>query len=143
MNSSKTELILFWSKRQLEKSTTKAININEKEIRSVKCIRYLGVFLDGNLNFKEHNYQQQQKKCRKAMDQTYSKVCNERSNGNSSLILTCLSYFSFGLLQCHFIWNSARRNKMQRIQNLCAKIGENMTRFYSPYRSNAEYHLKL
>lgn len=139
MNSSKTELILFGSKRQLEKSTTKAININEKEIRSVKCIRYLGVFLDGNLNFKEHNYQQQQKKCRKAMDL----IINERSNGNSSLILTCLSYFSFGLLQCHFIWNSARRNKMQRIQNLCAKIGENMTRFYSPYRSNAEYHLKL
>lgn len=62
MNSSKTELILFGSKRQLEKSTTKAININEKEIRSMKCIRYLGVFLDGNLNFKEHNYQQKKKK---------------------------------------------------------------------------------
>lgn len=68
MNSSKTELILFGSKRQLEKSTTKAININEKEIRSVKCIRYLGVFLDGNLNFKETTKKKQ--KGRKAMDQT-------------------------------------------------------------------------
>lgn len=54
---------------------------------------------------------------KKKKDQMYSKVHNEISNGNFSLIL---SPFSFELLQHHFIWKAQGEiNKKQRIQNMC------------------------
>lgn len=56
-------------------------------------------------------------KKKKKKVQMYSKVHNEISNGNFSLIL---SPFSFELLQHHFIWKAQGEiNKKQRIQNMC------------------------
>ena len=63
MNTSKTEFIMFGGKAQLDKCCTEDINIAGDDIRSEKCIRYLGAFLDETLNFKEHV----KRKCRSAM----------------------------------------------------------------------------
>ena len=54
MNCSKTEFILFGSKTQLSKCITTNISICGDLVKGVSVIRYLGAWLDQNLNFKEH-----------------------------------------------------------------------------------------
>ena len=54
MNNDKTEFILFGSKPQLDKCTTKTLNIDNTDIKLADKIKYLGVLLDWNLNLKQH-----------------------------------------------------------------------------------------
>ena len=54
MNSDKTKSILFGSKPQLDKCIIISLNINNMEIKVAEIIRYLGVLLDRQLNFKHH-----------------------------------------------------------------------------------------
>ena len=54
MNNDKTEFILFRLKPQLEKCKTKTLNVDNTEIELADRIKYLGVILDQNLNFKKH-----------------------------------------------------------------------------------------
>ena len=54
MNSDKTGFILFGSKPLLDKCITASLNINNMEIKVAEIIRYLGVLLDRQLNFKLH-----------------------------------------------------------------------------------------
>ena len=56
INSSKTEFILFVSRQQLNKRITNAILVCGDNIKLQNCIRYLGLFLDDTLDFKEHTY---------------------------------------------------------------------------------------
>ena len=63
MNTSKTEFIMFGSRPQLNKCSTKVITICGDQIKLQPCIRYLGAFLDDTLNFKEHV----KRKCQTAM----------------------------------------------------------------------------
>ena len=63
MNCSKTEFIMFGSRQQLSKCSTKDININGDIIERVPVIRYLGTWLDHQLNLKVHI----SKKCQTAM----------------------------------------------------------------------------
>ena len=63
MNNSKTEFIMFGSRKQLDKCVTESVVIINDAIPKQKFIRYLGAFLDETLNFKEHIT----RKCRTAM----------------------------------------------------------------------------
>ena len=54
MNNDKSEFILFGPKPQLDKCTTKTLNVNNTEIKLADKIKYLGVLLDGKLNLKQH-----------------------------------------------------------------------------------------
>ena len=63
MNCSKTEFLMFGSRQQLSKCSTKDININGDIIERVPVIRYLGAWLDQQLNLKV----QLSKKCQTAM----------------------------------------------------------------------------
>ena len=54
MNDSKTEFIYFGGPRQLEKSITSKRNVNEEVIQRTGITRYLGAYLDSELNFREH-----------------------------------------------------------------------------------------
>ena len=54
MNDSKTEFTYFCGPRQLEKCITNKINVNEEVIQRTGIIRYLGAYLDSELNFREH-----------------------------------------------------------------------------------------
>ena len=54
MNASKTEFILFGSRKQLNKCITNKILICGDSIKLQNCIKYLGVFLDDTLDFKEY-----------------------------------------------------------------------------------------
>ena len=63
MNDRKTEFIMFGAKKQLAKFTTTGIDVNNTEISTSKAAKYLGVWMDSNLTFKDHIV----KKCRTAM----------------------------------------------------------------------------
>ena len=50
MNPSKTEFILFSNQIQLNKCTTKDINVNGDLVVRWNVVRYLGVWMDSNLS---------------------------------------------------------------------------------------------
>ena len=54
MNSSKTEVIIFGSRQQVSKPTTKSMCINGENTEISDCIKYLGVWADQHLTFKHH-----------------------------------------------------------------------------------------
>ena len=54
MNESKTEFIVFGSRQQLMKSTITSLNVNNVQVEVSESIKYIGVYLDKNLNFKKH-----------------------------------------------------------------------------------------
>ena len=54
MNSSKTEFILFGNSVQVAKCQTKELNINQENVQLTDTIKYLGVWLDKQLNLKHH-----------------------------------------------------------------------------------------
>jgi hypothetical protein len=94
MNTTKTEFIESGSKHPLSKCSLDKINIAFDEIESKNCIRYLGAYLDENLNFKDHV----KRKCHTAMF-TYLKIkkkrqeiSHKRSNRNISLVSRHLSF---------------------------------------------------
>ena len=63
LNNAKTELILFGSQQTLSKCTTNSININGHEVNRSGTIKYLGAWLDQELQMKQHIVN----KCRTAM----------------------------------------------------------------------------
>lgn len=99
----------------------------------------MGAFLDENLNFKEHNYQPKKKKCCKLWIKRFRKYVTKEAT--EILVLSLHALVISHLDYCNVILSGIAQgemNKMQRIQNLCAKIGENMTvlLYNSPYRSS-------
>ena len=63
MNPNKTEFIYFGSKPQLKKCKLESLKVSEDLIPRADIIRYLGVYMDTNLNYKHHVT----KKCKAAM----------------------------------------------------------------------------
>ena len=121
MNASKTEYIVFGSRPQLNKCNTQDIDVCGDKIKRQSSIRYLGAFLDETLNFKEHI----KRKCRSAM-LNYFKIKNIRKFLTQdatetlvlSLVISHLDYCNvilYGISQCELA-------KLQRVQNMCAKL---------------------
>ncbi len=121
MNASKTEYIVFGSRPQLNKCNTQDIDVCGDKIKRQSSIRYLGAFLDETLNFKEHI----KRKCRSAM-LNYFKIKNIRKFLTRdatetlvlSLVISHLDYCNvilYGISQCELA-------KLQRVQNMCAKL---------------------
>ena len=54
MNTAKTEFIYFGNQHQLDKCTTDTINVAWDLVLRASTIKYLGVYMDSNLNFKQH-----------------------------------------------------------------------------------------
>ena len=64
MNATKTEFIMFGSKKQLQKCTTKTLKVNDdKMVPTSETVKYLGAWLDQHLSFKTCI----KKKCQTAM----------------------------------------------------------------------------
>ena len=63
MNNSKTEFIYFGWPSQLGKCITNCINVNNETIERATSTKYLGAYLDSQLDFKLHI----QTKCKAAM----------------------------------------------------------------------------
>ena len=54
MNATKTEFIMFGSKKQLHKCTIEALNVNDDMVPTSEIIKYLDAWLDQHLSFKIH-----------------------------------------------------------------------------------------
>ena len=63
MNPNKTEFIYFGNKPQLKKCNVVSLKVSEDLIPRASSIRYLGVYMDEHLNYKQHVA----KKCQAAM----------------------------------------------------------------------------
>ena len=112
---------MFGSRPQLNKCNTQEIEICGDKIELRNCIRYLGAFLDATLNFKEHI----KRNCKTAM-LNYFKIKSIRKFLTKestkvlvlSLVISHLDYCNvilYGITQCELV-------KMQRTQNMCAKL---------------------
>jgi hypothetical protein len=113
MNTSKTEFIIFGSRKQQYRCRTKHKSINGDEIKLeyCTCIQYLGAYLDETPNFKDHI----KRKCRTAMinyliiKSIVRKYFDTRCNRKGFIF----NYFLFELLPCDFtrIWHSTEWNR--------------------------------
>ena len=63
MNASKTECIYFGSSHQLTKCKNKILDVNEELEERTEVIKYLGAYMDAQLNMQNHITEM----CRKAM----------------------------------------------------------------------------
>lgn len=139
MNTSKTEFIMFGSRQQLCKCDTKTICIAGDEVKSGSCIRYLGAFLDETLNFKEHV----KRKCRTAM-LNYFRIKSIRKyltkEAAETLVLSLvISHLDYCNIILYGIAHSDI-NKLQRIQNMCAKLVLNRRKFDSSKQALFDLH---
>ena len=121
MNATKTEFIMFGSKKQLQKCTTKTLKVNDNMVPVSNIIEYLGAWLDQHLSFKTHI----KIKCQTAMmnlqriktirHMLSQEACHQLILG---LVMSHLDYVNAILI------NLPQReiHKLQRIQNMAAKI---------------------
>jgi hypothetical protein len=139
MNDSKTESILFGSNKQLEKITTKSVKVAEEEINTAPSIKYLGVELDENLNFKRFV----KTKCKKAsynlknikgIRPYLSKKSTEQLV--NSLVTSHLDYANSLLAGLP----NATVKPLQRIQNQAAKTVLQRSRDSSSTMARFELH---
>jgi hypothetical protein len=54
MNDAKTELIVIGTRQQLSKTEIKSLMVGETKVLAADCIRSLGMYLDQNMNMKNH-----------------------------------------------------------------------------------------
>ena len=54
MNEEKTEFILCGSRSKLQQCITQNLNVNGVQIPRNDCIKYVGGYIDSQLNFKKH-----------------------------------------------------------------------------------------
>ena len=96
MNASKTEFLLFGSRQQLNKCL---ILVCDDSIRLQNCIRYLGAFLDDNLDFKDHI----KRKCQSAMLNCFKIKSIRRYLIKEATEVLCLSLVISHLDYCNVI----------------------------------------
>ena len=138
MNSSKTEFILFGHPKQLRKCSSNYLKVCEDVSLSVD-IRYLGVYLDSQLSFKQHITH----KCKVAMLNIH-KIRNIRSTLTTEATHTLV----LGLVTSHLDFcNSVlfglpkySIKKLQRVQNIAAKLVLNRTKHESSTESRKQLH---
>lgn len=115
MNPAKTEFIYFGHTRQLQKCTETDISIAGDLIVRTNIICYLGVWMDGNVNYKTHVT----KKCQNAMP-NFCKIRSIRhlltTEITTCLVLSlCISHLDY----CNsvlFCVPECTLRKMQRVQ---------------------------
>ena len=88
MNDSKTEFILFGSRKQLAKCITTHLDINGNNIPRSEYIHYLGKWMDQHLSFKTH----MQIKCKSAAFNLFRlcKICSVLTRETANLLALAL-----------------------------------------------------
>ena len=139
MNSAKTEFILFGNQRQLQKCSTNSINVEQELVKKTGKIKYLGVWLDETLSLKAHITG----KCRTAM----LNIQRLKLIRSSLSVATCKTLVQ-GLVISHLDYANAilaglpncEINKLQRVQNIAAKITLKKTKRDSATNCRKELH---
>ena len=139
MNTTKTEFIMFGLKKQLQKCTTETLKVNDDMVPVSNTIKYLGAWLDQHLSFRTHI----KKKCQTAMmnlqriktihHMLSQEACHQLILG---LVMSHLDYVNA------ILKNLPQReiHKLQRIQNMPAKIVLCKSKYESSWESLQELH---
>ena len=142
MNPSKTEFILFSNQVQLNKCTTNDININGDLIARSHAVRYLGAWLDSNLSYKLHIT----KKCQAAM-LNFQRIKSiqhllDPSTCANLCVSLCISHLDYANSLLTGL-PKVSLNKLQRVQNMCAKLALREGKFDSPRECMKHLHWLL
>ena len=139
MNISKTELILFGHPKQLKKCSSNYLKVCGEDISLSIDIRYLGVYLDSQLSFKQHITH----KCKVAMLNIH-RIRNIRSTLTTEATYTLvLGFVASHLDFCNSVLFGLPKNsikKLQRVQNIAAKLVLNRTKHESSTESRKQLH---
>ena len=139
INPSKKEFILFSYKVQLKKCHTTQIDVNGDLIVRSLLICYLGAWLDSNLNFKTHIT----KKCQAAMANFQQIKSILHLLDSTMCVNLCLSLYLSHLDYANSILYGlpdSTINKLQHVQNACAKLALRKGRYDSPNQCMRELH---
>ena len=131
MNDSKTEFIMFGSRKMLTKRTTTDININGTRVKRENIIRYLEVWLDSVLSFKYHV----KIKCKSAM---FNLVCIKRLR--LSQTVEAANTLVMGLVISHLDYANSiligvpdiTMKQLQYVQNMAAKVVLQVDKYACP-----------
>ena len=139
MNISKTEFILFGHPKQLKKCSSNYLKVCGEDISLSIDIRYLGVYLDSQLSFKQHITH----KCKVAMLNIH-RIRNIRSTLTTEATYTLvLGFVASHLDFCNSVLFGLPKNsikKLQRVQNIAAKLVLNRTKHESSTESRKQLH---
>ena len=130
LNPDKTEYILFGSWQQLKKTSQELLDTQGDPIAVSKVVRYLGGFLDQNLNFKKHIIE----KTKKTMAYII-KICAIRKyltvqSCTTLILMLCITQLDYANAMLYGLPSSTLRN-YQTIQNTCTKLVLNKNRYSS------------
>lgn len=130
MNDTKTEFLIFGSRTQLAKLEIDCINVDSSIINCVNDVKYLGVYLDNTLSMKKHINE----KCKIASFNLYNirKLRKHLSTDSTRTLVQALvtSHFDY----CNSLFYglpSSSLNKLQRVQNMAARIILNLNKYDS------------
>jgi hypothetical protein len=139
MNDAKTEFILLGSKQQLNKCVSKEINVNGVGVERSSLVKYLGISLDDQVSFKQHI----NNKCSIAMGNLMrvKQIRKHLSIGACHTLVKgiVISHLDYGnsilinLPDCEI-------KKMQRVQNMAAKLILNKSKYDSARSCLKELH---
>ena len=139
MNNSKTEFIMFGSRKMLTKCITRDININGTRVKKENVIRYMGVWMDGVLSFKYRV----KMKCKSAM---FNLVHIKRLR--PSLTVEAANILVMGLVISHLDYANSillgvpdvTIKQLQHVQNMAAKVVLQADKYASPRECMKNMH---
>ena len=121
MNDSKTEFLIIGSRQQLEKISIDSIKVGDSIVTAVDSVRDLGAYLDKNMSMEAHI----NTKCKAAFGQLYN-LRRIRKYLTREATETLVHSFIFSHIDyCNaLLYNIPKYqiNKLQRIQNMAAKL---------------------
>ena len=139
LNSDETEYILFGSQAQLKKISPEPLNAHDNLIEISKVVRYLGGFLDQQLNFKQHI----KEKVKKAMTNLIKihaiwkyltvQVCT------TLILMFCITHLNYANAILYGLPKSTL-GKYQTIQNMCDRLILNRNKYSSSALALKELH---
>ena len=139
MNSSKTEFLIVCSRKQLQKTNTCNLDVNGDLINRSHSIKYLGVEVDENLNFKN----QISYKCKVAMGNFYrlKQIRGILTKQSAKVLACCLVLSHLDYANALYIGlPNVEINKLQRIQNMTAKLVTNSKKYDSAKKALKDLH---
>ena len=139
MNAAKTEFMFFGSKQQVEKCSTDSICVCGSQVSRSPLMRYLGVCFDTHLDFKSHVSKIITKVMSNLVDiRSIRPYLDEKSCKLlvSNLVITPMDYANSVL----FGIPDTELNRLQRIQNMAAKLVLGRNKFESATAALKELH---
>jgi hypothetical protein len=121
MNATKTEVTLFGSRQMLSRVSTKSIQVAGEDVAVSQSMKYLGVWIDSELNLKEHI----KNKCKTAINniRVISRIRNFIDMETAKLLSSALvlSHLDFSnSVLCGLPTGTI--DMLQRVQNWSAKV---------------------